>query len=149
MKLFNLPFLNWLFLMILAGLLLPSDSWQTIDIYSLPVIIGGIVILISLIWIFACVGYFIYFNTSPDPRKNTENLITTGPFKFSRNPMYLAFLLISLAIAAISCSAYFIIAGGLFFILTHYYTVPKEEKMLARCFSQQWSDYIQQTRRWL
>lgn len=78
MKLFNLPFLNWLFLMILAGLLLPSDSWQTIDIYSLPVIIGGIVILISLIWIFACVGYFIYFNTSPDPRKNTANLITTG-----------------------------------------------------------------------
>lgn len=76
-------------------------------------------------------------------------LITNGPFKFSRNPLYLAFCLFNLSFAIMTLSYYFLLSGFLFFVITHYYTIPKEEKYLKRVFKQQWVEYQNKTRPWL
>ncbi|MEX5486360.1 hypothetical protein IC611_14250 [Proteus mirabilis] len=41
---------------------------------------------------------FIKHNTSPNPHQTPRQLVTTGPYKISRNPMYLGFLDISIGL---------------------------------------------------
>ena len=75
-------------------------------------------------------------------------LTTTGIFKFTRNPIYLAFLLplASLAIFSVPAS----IIAIVFYVAAMTFTViPREEKELARIFGQPFLDYQAKTRRWI
>ena len=83
-----------------------------------------------------------------EPRK-ASSLVTSGIFKFSRNPMYLGMLIILLAI-----SFKFNLVGGivisLFFYLfiTKFQILPEEEAM-NELFGDEFIEYSTRTRRWI
>lgn len=76
-------------------------------------------------------------------------IITSGPYRFSRNPMYLGWTLISLGIGLILNSGWVVmfLPGALIF--THLVTIPREERSLERHFSQSYLAYKARVRRWL
>ena len=149
MRIFKLPFVNWLvlngfaayYLHLKEGLYWSFSGWMGI--------IGILVALEAFGWIGASLYYFLQQKTSPNPLAPASSLITRGPYRLSRNPLYLAFTSMSLSLALFSHSPYFLVSGLVFWLITDLYTIPEEEKFLSAHFKDEWQSYAQQTRRWL
>lgn len=84
-------------------------------------------------------------NTFEQPR----NLVTDGPFRFSRNPMYLAFTILLLGAALLANSAVALLAVAGFFAVAHWCYVPFEEANAKANLGAPYLDYAARVRRWL
>ena len=83
-----------------------------------------------------------------DPNQSSL-VVSSGVFRFTRNPMYLGMLLILLAWADY-LDNFMAFGGALFFILyiTRFQIQP-EERILLSNFSQEYQNYLNSVRRWL
>jgi len=126
--------------------------------YVVPISIGidsplnylGIGINItSIIAIWKMGELFKKHETEVKPWETTSKIITTGPYKYSRNPIYILFcgIPIGLGIAFNTYWALFAFIPGL--IIVYYTAVKKEEKYLETKFGQEYLDYKDKVRRWL
>jgi protein-S-isoprenylcysteine O-methyltransferase Ste14 len=113
----------------LAGTLLGGAAWLALD---------G-----------AAMVRFRRAGTSMVPTNPTTALVTSGPYRFTRNPMYLgvAFLYIAFAFA-------FGVIWALAFlpavvVVVDRFVIAREEPYLERRFGQAYRDYKAQVRRWL
>lgn len=104
----------------------------------------GAILLLSCAWSFYKAGKGTLAPWSPP-----SNLVTDGLYSYSRNPMYIAVLIIILGLAWAYASPlamlYFVVIGTLF----NWRVVNYEEKVLSRSFPTQWKDYIGVVPRWL
>ena len=116
---------------------------------SIIVPFGLILAFIGAFLMVASVSIFKKFGEEPDPRESTSNIVTTGPFKYSRNPMYLAFTIIYVGVtAAINTWWPFIFLP--FVLVTMYYGVIfREEAYLEQKFGRDYLEYKKNVRRWL
>ena len=83
------------------------------------------------------------------PREPSTALAVDGPFRFTRNPLYLALTLFYLGIA-VSLDALLtvlLIAPLLAFVTVG--VVKREERYMERKFGQEYLDYKARVRRWL
>ncbi len=92
-----------------------------------------------------------YAGSTIDPTRPAaaSTLVISGPFRFSRNPMYVGFTLMLLAWAAWLQSPW-VFAGPLVFVLclTRWQIVPEERALRAK-FGSTYSEYETRVRRWL
>ncbi len=79
------------------------------------------------------------------PRK----LVTSGPYRFSRNPMYIGVALVLLGWAALFQSRTLLIYAAGFAIVVHLRVTLAEEPWARRTFGADWEDYRAQVPRWL
>lgn len=84
-------------------------------------------------------------HTFRDPR----SLVTDGLFRFSRNPMYLGFLLLLLAAGLFVNHWCALAAPALFFLAASTWYIPHEERALRAGFGVQYDAYAARVRRWL
>jgi len=87
--------------------------------------------------------------TSPNPARPTTALVTSGPYRFTRNPMYLgmAALYIGLALALGVIWALALLPVVLAVVDRR--VIPVEERRLERNFGEQYVAYRERVRRWL
>ncbi|MBX9633581.1 MAG: isoprenylcysteine carboxylmethyltransferase family protein [Magnetospirillum sp.] len=87
--------------------------------------------------------------TTVHPFRRADALVTSGPFAFSRNPIYLgmALLLLGLALALGSITPFLVIPA--FMAVINHRIVRDEERMLAETFGDEFSAYGARVRRWL
>ena len=97
----------------------------------------------------AAVGQFIRHKTHPSPYKPTAAVVVGGVYRFTRNPIYIAFLLIVLALAVVANSAWFFMSAVALFVLLHFGVVKPEEHYLSTKFGSTYDDYRRRVRRWL
>ncbi len=83
-------------------------------------------------------------NTFGEP----QQLVTGGVFRFSRNPIYLAFLVPLLSLAYFSGVAC-VLAIVVYLVAMTTYVISREERVLASLFGQSFEDYRAATPRWL
>lgn len=77
-----------------------------------------------------------------------RNLVTTGLFRHSRNPMYLGFALVLLG-AALAANAWIAFLAPLGFLLAaHRWYIPAEELAAREAFGADYEAYARRTRRW-
>ncbi len=107
-------------------------------------------LLMFAVWMaFGSWKIFLKSGTHVDPRKPTLKIIEDGPFRFSRNPMYLSLVLIMAAVSILQLSVWFLLAGfGLWLILDRKAVVP-EEVYLEDKFGDRYRAYKSRVRRWL
>jgi protein-S-isoprenylcysteine O-methyltransferase Ste14 len=86
-----------------------------------------------------------------DPRPHTEDavLLTHGPFRFGRNPIYLGFLLLATAAALAEGTLAFWLAVPALHILLDRLVIAREEAYLATRFGQAYAAYAARVRRWM
>ncbi|MGD8633353.1 MAG: isoprenylcysteine carboxylmethyltransferase family protein [Anaerolineales bacterium] len=78
-----------------------------------------------------------------------RELITSGPYAFSRNPMYLGWSLICLGIS-FALNSFWIFASVPFAaVYTHFREVLPEEETLAETFGERYEEYRSRVRRYL
>lgn len=83
------------------------------------------------------------------PHKTASTLVTSGPFSYSRNPIYLGFNLLLLAMFFSSLNLWLVILLPLNIALLQYYVILPEEKHLSDCFKTSYKDYQSNVGRWL
>ena len=92
---------------------------------------------------------FLKAGTHVDPRKPTLKIIADGPFRISRNPMYLSLVLVLAALSILQLSIWFLLSCfGLWFILDRK-AVVAEEAYLEEKFGDRYRGYKSRVRRWI
>ena len=87
--------------------------------------------------------------TTVRPDKSTTKLVSSGPFRFSRNPLYLSLTLIYAGIALIANSIWaLVLLIPINFIMSRF-VIRREEEYLARTFGGEYERYKMNVRRWI
>jgi protein-S-isoprenylcysteine O-methyltransferase Ste14 len=87
--------------------------------------------------------------TTIKPYQESSNLVTSGVFQVSRNPMYLGMVLILIGVAVLLRSLSPLLVVIPFAVLIDQIYIRVEEQMLTEKFGAKWQAYKAQTRRWL
>jgi protein-S-isoprenylcysteine O-methyltransferase Ste14 len=100
------------------------------------------------------VGAFLQFRragTTINPMTPDESsaLVTDGLYRFSRNPIYVADVLVLLAIALLVANALAFLVLPLFVAYVDRYQIRPEERALRERFGAQFDEYCRRVRRWL
>ncbi|WP_318499892.1 methyltransferase family protein [Photobacterium leiognathi] len=99
---------------------------------------------------FTAIIAFAKANTTIDPRypQKTSRLVTTGIYRFTRNPMYLGLVFFLFAAAfyfsALSC---FVVVPVFIWVMNNFQIEPEEAVLLAM-FGEDYQHYCQTVRRW-
>ena len=136
------------FLSIIAGFLI---QWM-LPIKILPtftIVIGLLFIPTALILLVWGSRLFAQAETAVNPDILPSTLVTTGIYKYTRNPMYLGFTSLQIGFAFALNNVWLFIT--LLPTLTYmtYKVIHKEETFLEAAFGQAYLDYKTNTRRWL
>jgi protein-S-isoprenylcysteine O-methyltransferase Ste14 len=73
---------------------------------------------------------------------------TTGPYRFSRHPIYMALLMVVLSVMIMSFSWIFLIIA-IIFVIHFLLVVPAEEKYCLKKYGKEYQDYLNKTPRWI
>jgi len=122
----------------------PTDLGSSETRYS----IGGVLLVVSGAIVVWAITHFIRAKTHVDVRKPAIALVTDGPYRFSRNPMYLAMTLLYGGFAAafsLPITLGFLIPC---LALLEYGVISREEIYLDRKFGQEYRNYKGRVRRW-
>lgn len=83
------------------------------------------------------------------PHKASSHLVTSGPYSFTRNPIYLANTMLTIGIGLVSGVAWFLPLAIAAAFLTQKLAIEREEKHLAAHFGKKYRDYMKKVRRWI
>ncbi len=119
----------------------------------LPVSISRIVgILSAALAVFILVLAFRAFKlaqTNLEPWKPTNAIVSDGIFRFSRNPIYLAYTLFYLGAAFLFGSLWMLALLVPVLLVMRYSVIAREEKYLENKFGAEYGDYKRRARRWI
>ena len=92
---------------------------------------------------------FRQHKTNIIPYKDPDNIVTIGPFGFSRNPMYLGMIFVLLGVAALYGTALGFIFPAVYFAVANGWYIPFEEGRMQAAFGDEFTAYKARVRRWL
>ena len=136
-------------------ILLASIVLQIILLFFFPIsvdlssLLGLILILSGISLVFVSFRFMRKMKTTFIPDGTPEVLISSGPFKFSRNPIYLGMLTILVGVAFLMSSLSAIIIAFVFGTIINFTWIAHEEKKLHELFSEDWENYSSKVRRWI
>lgn len=138
----------------LVTLLLSFAIQAVIPIYLLPTIyahtiLGGFLFILSVAlarWAFVTMRHL---GTSPNPYSTSKALATDGPFRFSRNPIYVAMTGLYIGISFIANAAWPMVLLVPLLALMYWGVIQREEDYLSAQFGNAYTVYQSKVRRWL
>jgi protein-S-isoprenylcysteine O-methyltransferase Ste14 len=87
--------------------------------------------------------------TQPDPREIPTALVTGGPFRVTRNPMYLGMALVLAGIALWRGDQVLLAAPVAFVLIINTFRIPREERLMEDLFGDSYRLYKKKVRRWV
>jgi protein-S-isoprenylcysteine O-methyltransferase Ste14 len=122
--------------------LLPSLT-RTLRMFGLPLVLIGFVIgLMGFLEIRKA-------NTTLDPHGTVTTVVTSGIYRFTRNPMYLAFCMMVIGFPLAYRSLWGIILVPFFVLTMNRLVIEKEEAYLEKKFGEPYTSFKRRVRRWL
>ncbi|MCH7743825.1 MAG: isoprenylcysteine carboxylmethyltransferase family protein [Proteobacteria bacterium] len=137
------------FLMWMISILVP------VGLFDLPigmqVWLSAIIALVGMAIMFIGVFSFRKSGTTINPRKpeQASNLVLTGIYRKTRNPMYLGMLLLLSAWTIFLSSAIAFMGLPVFVLFMNRFQILPEERALEKLFGREFGDYLLRVRRWL
>ena len=115
------------------------------EIASIIIFLIGMLILINPIF------KFIKSKTTIDPIKfkKVNKLITSGIYRYSRNPMYLGLLMLVTSTSIFYLNIFSITTPVLFYCWINRFQIKREEIFLTKKFGKEYLLYKTKTRRWI
>ncbi len=108
-----------------------------------PLVVGGISLM----------GWFSFTmrraDTPIDPREPASNLATDGPFRYTRNPGYLAGAISYAGIASLTNALWVILTLPVMLLMMQRAVIEREERYLERKFGEEYLRYKARVRRWI
>ncbi|NOZ42873.1 MAG: isoprenylcysteine carboxylmethyltransferase family protein [Alphaproteobacteria bacterium] len=121
-----------------------------IALLSGPIRYGGVILILpGLALPLWGARLFRRHQTNIVPYKKPDRIVTTGPFRWSRNPMYLGLLLLLLGVAMLYTTAFSFVFPLVFFLIANRWYIPYEEERMHEAFGDAFLSYKARVRRWL
>lgn len=115
----------------------------------LPGLGPALVALGALIWLWAGFGFSIVGRGTPSPLDAPRELVAWGPYRWVRNPMYVAVLAVISGIAIEAASLIVAVYGMMILAAFHLFVVLYEEPSLERRFGASYLEYKRAVPRWI
>ena len=128
-------------------------SSKKIDVIHIPhqTLVSILILLIGILILIIPVTKFIKYKTTIDPIefKKVNKLVTSGIYKYSRNPMYLGLLLIVISSSILYLNIYSVSTPIFFYYWINRFQIQREEIFLTEKFGKEYLSYKTKTRRWI
>lgn len=142
--------------LIAAGLMW-ADSWLSQAVApptDVRMLVIGAAIVIAIAGIGVSLSGVIAFRqarttVNPLAPEKTSYLVTSGIYRFTRNPMYLGLFLVLLGWALFLFSIWALLGPAAFMLYMNQFQIEPEEEVLARKFGAEFSNYCDRVRRWI
>jgi protein-S-isoprenylcysteine O-methyltransferase Ste14 len=105
----------------------------------------GLAGLVLMAW---AVVTMLRAGTNLAPHRAADRLVTTGPFRIWRHPIYMGDALIVLGLAEVTGNIWFAIMAPVFAIAVYALAIVPEERHLEARFGEEYLAYKGRTRRW-
>jgi protein-S-isoprenylcysteine O-methyltransferase Ste14 len=112
------------------------------------VVVGASLVVGAIALFISAVGKFRAAGTAVPANQPTTAIVRSGPYRFSRNPIYLAFSLLQLGIA-IWVNSLWLLATLVAAVALIHVVIGREERYLERKFGAEYLEYKAAVRRWL
>jgi protein-S-isoprenylcysteine O-methyltransferase Ste14 len=86
--------------------------------------------------------------TTFEPHKGADKLVTSGPFAWRRNPIYMGHVLMFLGLAQVTYNVWFAILSPVYALAVFWLAILPEERHLEERFGEAYRAYKERTRRW-
>ena len=110
---------------------------------------GFLIVLAGLGFGFSAVRQFRNANTTLDPHGSVSVIVASGPYRFTRNPIYLGFVSVVIGLPLVFGDYWGVILAPLLLILLQRLVVSFEEAYLEAKFGDAYRLYKSGVRRWL
>jgi protein-S-isoprenylcysteine O-methyltransferase Ste14 len=150
----SLAFRNLLFSVVVPGLgavLVPrwiltrGNATPTPMAWPAAVVIAvGVVLYVVCVWAFAVVG-----RGTPGPWDAPRRVVAVGPYRWVRNPIYIAALLVVAGEAWLFLSVALLVYAGAMAVIFHLFVIGYEERTLRRRFGETYTEYVRTVPRWI
>lgn len=111
--------------------------------------IGGLFVLLGLGLSFTAVREFARAHTTLDPHGAVSTVVMSGPYQFTRNPIYLGFLCMLIGFPMLFGTWWGLIFVPVFIFLMNALVIQHEEAYLGKKFGDTYISYKSRVRRWL
>jgi len=120
--------------------------------FAAPMILRNIGLLMTFVGFLLGMGAFLEFRrarTTLDPHGSVKQLVTSGIYRFTRNPIYLGFLLMVVGLPLNSGLYWGVVLAPFYIVMMNRLVIEREEAYLERKFGKTYTSYTSNVRRWL
>lgn len=111
--------------------------------------LGWLLLLAGLTLMLSGLTTFLRAGTAVIPHHPASRLVTTGPYRFTRNPMYLGLTLAYLGGVVLIDSVWPLLLLPFVLLALSVAVIRREERYLAAAFGDAYAAYCRRVRRWL
>jgi protein-S-isoprenylcysteine O-methyltransferase Ste14 len=118
--------------------------------YRYLALTAGVAILLGGLWLI--VGAWKLFKRTgqdPKPWKPTPEIVSSGPYRFTRNPMYLGLTCIQIGVGLALNNLWISLLAAFSLLAVHFIAVLPEENYLTEKFGDSYRGYLVKVRRYL
>ena len=127
-------------------------------LYPVPIVeasgqrvLAGVGVVMLVVWLFLAASANMTFRrigTPVNPYKPTTSLAQGGPYRFTRNPMYLGLVLMTVGFALVMNSMWLILVAVPVMLALRNLVIVHEERYLEGKFGDEYREYSKRVRRW-
>ena len=122
----------------------PFPGFTALRVLGGLLVVAGAVVVLESFARFALQGI-----GTPAPVFPTQRLVVAGPYRYVRNPMYLAVVSIVFGQALLLGNLRVLVYGAVAWLVTHLFVLFYEEPTLRRTFGAEYEAYCAHVRRWI
>lgn len=111
--------------------------------------LGPALVILGLIVMLSGLRAFQRAGTNIEVYRPTTALVVAGPYRYTRNPIYLAMTVAYLGAAILADSWWVLVLVAPIVLIIHFGVILREERYLAAKFGKAYQDYVRAVRRWL
>ena len=120
--------------------------------FVIPTVLQYFGLALTLVGFLLGIGAFLEFrkaHTTLDPHGSAKQLVTAGIYRFTRNPIYLGFLLMVIGCPLNSGVIWGLLLAPFYMMTMSRLVIEKEEAYLEKKFGKTYLSYKSRVRRWL
>jgi len=126
--------------------------WRAVPIatnFNVGLVVGWPLIVLAIVLMVWALQTFKKTGEDKNVRTATHSIVTSGPFALTRNPMYLAMVILYFGLAIIINTLWPFLFLPIVLIVMYYGVILREEKYLENKFGEEYIDYKKRIRRWI
>lgn len=135
-------------LAIIAHWLAPLP-WLPTQLAEFLFAVGWLIVAAALFMDVAAMRTMARAKTTIMPHRGSEHLVTSGPFSFTRNPIYVGNTMLMIGVGLIGGILWFILLAPFAAFATQKLAIEREERHLEMRFGKKYRDYAKKVRRWI
>jgi len=127
-------------------------SWVLPLPFAFPKLVewlGYVLVFVGLGFAFSAVSQFGKMHTTLDPHGSVKAIVTSGPYRFSRNPIYLGFVCTLIGLPLALGNYWGAVLSPIFVVSMFQLVIRHEESYLEGKFKDVYTSYKSRVRRWL